>query len=230
MIKKSVKIFGKTVMLSMRNDGDLAIADELFLERQYIFCEQTIDKAENAIIDIGGHLGFFSLYASLINPKVPIYSFEPHAGNFELLKKNLKDNHIKNVTAKNLAVASKVGEVELKVSKEDLNHSLVHAIEDTGERQKVGATTLEKIINGQHLGQVDLLKIDAEGAEFQIIEDSSVDIFDRVSAIFLEYHDWVPGGDHKRLQRFLEARGYKVEDYPNTRMPELGFLWCQKGV
>lgn len=212
----------------MRNDGDLAIANELFLERQYIFCEQTIDMAQHAIIDIGGHLGFFSLYASLINPKVPIYAFEPHAGNFELLKKNLKDNHVKNVTAKNLAVSNKEGEIELFISQEDLNHSTVHAIEDTGERQKVQAITLEKILNRHNLGQVDLLKIDAEGAEFQIIEDSPFEIFDRVSHIFLEYHDWVPNGNHKRLKKFLEARGYKVDDYPNAKMPELGFLWCRR--
>ena len=225
-MQKEIKIFGKTAKIHMRNDGDLAIANELFLDRQYIFCEQTIDKAESAIIDIGGHLGFFSLYASLINPTVPIYAYEPHNGNFELLKKNLKENHVKNVTAKNLAVTNEVGEVELQVSKEDLNHSTVHAIEDTGERQKVGSTTLEKIINGQNLGQVDLLKIDAEGAEFSMLEDSPSKVFDRVSHIFLEYHDWVPNGDHKRLKKFLEKQGYKVDDFPNSKMPELGFLWC----
>jgi FkbM family methyltransferase len=228
MIKKSVKIFGQKVDLTMRNDGDLAIADELFLERQYIFCEQTIDKAEKAIIDIGGHLGFFSLYASLINPHVPIYAFEPHAGNFELLKKNLKDNHIKNVTAKNLAVSDSDEEVVLKLSKEDLNHSIVHAIEDTGEVQKVGSITLEGILRKFELEEVDLLKLDAEGAEFQIIEGASDEVFEKIQNIFLEYHDWVPGGDHKRLQRFLEGQGYEVDDYPNVRMPELGFLWCRK--
>jgi FkbM family methyltransferase len=221
-MQKRVKIFGKEVRLTMRNDGDLAIANELFLDRQYIFCEQTIDKAKHAIIDIGGHLGFFSLYASLINPKVPIYTFEPHAGNFELLKKNLKDNHIKNVQAKNLAVTDKAGEVELKLSKEDLNHSTVHAIEDTGEVQKVGSITLFG------LEQVDLLKLDAEGAEFQIIEKSPAKVFEKIENIFLEYHDWVPDGDHKRLKRFLEAQGYEVDDYPNVRMPELGFLWCRR--
>jgi len=212
----------------MRNEGDHAIANELFLDHQYRYCDDVIRGARHAVIDIGGHLGFFSLYASLLNSTVPIYSYEPHAGNFELLKKNLKENRVKNVTAKNLAVSDRVGEVELMISQEDLNHSIVRAIEDTGERQKVGSTSLEKILSRQDLGQVDLLKIDAEGAEFPIIERAPMDIFDKVSHIFLEYHDWVPGGDHRRLKKFLEARGYRVADYPNAKMPELGFLWCVK--
>jgi len=227
-MQKEVKIFGKHATLNMRNEGDLAIANELFLDHQYRFCDEVLKKAANAVIDIGGHLGFFSLYAAILNSKVPIFSFEPHIGNFALLKQNLKDNRVKNVTAKNLAVSNKLGEIDLFISEEDLNHSTVHAIEETGEKQKVQAITLEKILTRHDLGQVDLLKIDCEGAEFPIIEDSPPEVFERVSNIFLEYHDWVPGGDHKRLGRFLEARGYRVEEYPNSKMPDLGFLWCTK--
>ncbi len=225
-MQKEVKIFGKTATLHMRNDGDYAIAHELFLDHQYRQCDEVIRKASHSIIDIGGHLGFFSLYASLLNSKVPIYSFEPHSGNYELLKKNLKENRVKNVTPRNLAVSNQAGQVDLLISQEDLNHSIVHAIEPTDEVQKVQSTTLEKILSRQDLGQVDLLKIDSEGAEFSIIEDSPSTVFKRVSNIFLEYHDWVPGGDHRRLKKFLEGQGYKVQNFPNSKMPELGFLWC----
>jgi len=227
-MQKNVKIFGKTVILNMRNDGDDAIANELFLDHQYRYCDEVIRNAKDAVIDIGGHLGFFSLYASLLNPSVPIYSFEPHIGNFELLKKNLKDNRVRNVTAKNLAVSDAIGELDLLISKEDLNHSLVHAIEPTNEVQKVQTITLEKIFDRHRLGQVDLLKIDCEGAEFAILEDTPKSVYDRVSNIFLEYHDWVPGKNHQNLKKLLESRGFKVQDFPNSKMRELGFLWCQR--
>jgi FkbM family methyltransferase len=225
-MQKYIKIFGKKVVLTMRNDGDYAIAHELFLDHQYRYCDEALKKAKNTVIDIGGHLGFFSLYASLLNPKVPIYSFEPHIGNFDLLKKNLKDNRVKNVTAKNLAVSDKIGEVDLLISKEDLNHSIVHAIEPTDEVQKVQTITLKKIFDRHNIGHCDLLKIDCEGAEFAILEDSPPELFDKVSHIFLEYHDWVPRKDHKQLKKLLEARGFKVQDFPNSKMKELGFLWC----
>ncbi|MBU0706509.1 FkbM family methyltransferase [Patescibacteria group bacterium] len=235
MFHKEIKIFGKKVLLTMRNEGDYAIAHELFLDHQYKYCDEVIHNAKHAVIDIGGHLGFFSLYASLLNSGVPIYCFEPHIGNFALLKENLKNNRVRNVTAKNLAVSNKIGEAELFLSKEDLNHSIVCAIEPTDEVQKIQTITLEKILDRHNIGQCDLLKIDCEGAEFAILEDSPQKVFDKVSHIFLEYHDWaasyggqVTGENHRRLKKFLEAHGYKVEDYPNSKMKELGFLWCRR--
>ncbi len=145
MIQKEVKIFGKTVDLIMRNDGDYSVASELFLDHQYRFCDEVIKSTKNPIIDIGGHLGFFSLYASLLNSSIPIYTFEPHEGNYQLLKTNLKNNRIKNVFSKNLAIDKKVGQVKLQISKEDLNHSTLQAIEPTGESQTIQTTTLYRL-------------------------------------------------------------------------------------
>lgn len=228
MIEKKVKIFGKDLQIRLRNDGDHAIANEVFTDRDYKPCETSIKEAKNSIIDIGGHLGFFSLYAACLNPEVPIFCFEPHEGNFTLLKEHLKLNRIKNVQPKCLAVANYQGKGELLVSKEHLNHSIVYAIENTNEVQPINCITLEKIINRHRIGQVDLLKMDCEGAEFQILMDSPKSILDKVSSIFLEYHDWAPGADHRKLKSYLEDLGFKVVDMPNHKMPALGYLWCTR--
>jgi FkbM family methyltransferase len=227
-MRKEIKIFGQTIVLNMRNEGDYAIANELFLDHQYRFCDEAIKKARDCVIDIGGHLGFFSLYASLLNPDVPIYAFEPHIGNYEILKMNLKDNRVKNVQPKQLAVSDKVGQTELQLSKEDLNHSILTPIEPTGEAQTVQTTTLERIFQKNNIGHCNLIKIDCEGSEFSLIYATSQSIFDRVSNIFLEYHDWIKGQNSDQLKRFLQDRGFRVEKYPNHKMKELGFLWCRK--
>ncbi len=104
----------------------------------------------------------------------------------------------------------------------------MHAIDPTDEVQKVQTITLEKILDRHRIGQVDLLKIDCEGAEFAILEDSPSKVLYKVSNIFLEYHDWVPGADHRRLKTLLESRGFRVQDFPNSKIKELGFLWCKK--
>lgn len=228
MIQKELKIFGKNVILNLRNEGDYAIANELFLDNQYRFCDEVIKKAKDCVIDIGGHLGFFSLYASLLNPNVPIYTFEPHIGNYEILKKNVKDNHIKNVHPKQLAVSDKVGQTELLISKEDLNHSILEPIEPTGDAQIVQTTTLERIFSKNVSRQCNLIKIDCEGSEFALIYATPDSIFDKVSNIFLEYHDWISGESSEELKRFLEKKGFKVEKYPNNKIKELGFFWCCK--
>ena len=227
-MKKEVKIFGKSIVLNLRNDGDFAIANELFLDHQYRFCDDVIKKSKDCIIDIGGHLGFFSLYASLLNSNVPIYTFEPHIGNYEILKKNLKDNRIKSVYPKQLAVSDTFGQVDLQLSKEDLNHSLVRPLEPTGETQPIQTTTLERIFQKNNIRHCDLLKIDCEGAEFSLLYATSDKILDRMSNIFLEYHDWVEGENSDELKQFLESKKFKVEKYPNSKIKELGFLWCIK--
>jgi len=228
MIQKTIKIFGKPLTLSMRDDGDQAVANEVFRDREYSSCDEVIRGAKQAVIDVGGHAGFFSLYAAILNPKVPIYAFEPASENYKLLKQNLKGNRIRNVTPKNQAVWKTVGEVELKLSAEGLNHSMVHAIETVNEVERVNATTLEKIIQKNRLKRVDLLKMDCEGAEFDILFATPQATFDKLSTIYLEYHDWVPGGDHHKLKQHLENMGFKVRDFPNHKMRELGFLWCTK--
>lgn len=228
MTQKDIKIFGKTATIHMRNEGDLAIANELFLDHQYQYCDEIIRQADHCILDIGGHLGFFSLYASLLNNKVPIYTFEPHEGNYELLKTNMKENRVKNVTPRRLAVSNKAGEAELLISAEDLNHSLNRAIEPTGEIQKVQTTTLERIFEKNRIERCDLLKMDCEGAEFDIIYGAPVDLFKKIDHIFLEYHDWIQGADSRKLQQYLEKSGYKVQRIQNSKMKELGFLWCKR--
>lgn len=227
-MKKEIKIFGKKIMLNLRNEGDLAIANELFLDHQYRFCDEVIKNAKDCVIDIGGHLGFFSIYASILNPTVPIYSFEPHIGNYEILKQNLKDNKIKNVYPKQVAVSDKTGEAKLILSKEDLNHSIIHAIEPTGEIHNVRTTTLEHIFRKNNIGHCDLIKIDSEGSEFALIYATPKEVLDKVSTIFLEYHDWIKGENSDELKRFLEKKGFRVSKYPNNKMEELGFLWCVK--
>ncbi|MBN1258669.1 FkbM family methyltransferase [Candidatus Peregrinibacteria bacterium] len=228
MVERNINIFGKTVHLAMRNDGDYAIAGELFLEHQYRFCDEAIKRAGDAVIDIGGHLGFFSLYASLLNPKVPIYAFEPHIGNFEILKMNLRNNGVKNVTAKQMAVGKQVGQTLLHLSREDLNHSTVMAIEPTGETQPVAMTTLARIFEKNRIEKCDLIKMDCEGAEFEILHNTPQRIFDKAGALFIEYHDWVKGGSGKKLKDFLILSGFKTQQFSNNKMKELGFLWCTR--
>lgn len=225
---KELKMFGKPLTLTLRNDGDLAIANELFLDHQYRYCDEVIKKAKNSIIDIGGHLGFFSIMCNLLNSKVPIYAFEPHEGNFELLKTNLKNNHVKNVHPKQLAVSDEVAQLELQISEEDLNHSMVKAIEPTGMTQKVQTTTLERIFQKNRIEKCDLLKLDCEGSEFKIILNSPKELFKKIDHIFLEYHDWAGAGKSSELKQYIQNLGYQVEQYPNHKMKELGFLWCTK--
>ena len=101
---------GRKLKVNLRSDADQSVFEEIFKDCDYRILDEVIKNASDAIIDVGAHIGLFSLYASVLNPDVPIFAFEPDIDNFLLLKENLKLNNVKNVKAKNLAVSASGGE------------------------------------------------------------------------------------------------------------------------
>ncbi len=223
-----IKAFAKTLRFLVRHEGDEAVLNEVFRRREYAPCEAVIQSAKNGILDVGAHAGFFAVYTAALNPTAPILAFEPSETNFAALKENLKLNHIKNVTAKRLAVAEKAGPVTLKLSADDMNHSLIAALEPTGAEEKVEATTLERILEKNRLERIDLLKMDCEGAEVEIVETAPREVLEKIGAVFLEYHDWDGAGRWRDMKRKLESAGFKVQHLPNARMKALGYLWSHR--
>ena len=71
-----------------------SIAKEIDI--QYVIPELKIDSGD-VIIDIGAHVGIFSIYYALKYPSATIYSYEPVNRNYKNLVKNLEYNKIKNV-------------------------------------------------------------------------------------------------------------------------------------
>ncbi len=228
MIEREFKLSGKILKITLRDRGDESVAQEVLVKRGYKICEEAFRNAQGPIIDIGGHIGLFSMLASSLRHNLPIYSFEPHDGNFELLKRNLKDNGVQNVTAIREAVSDRVGEADLILSQQDLNHSLALAIEPTGKTQTVPTTTLERIFEQYKIDHCGLLKIDCEGSEYEILYSTPKSVFDKIKAIFLEYHEWSEKGLADALKIHLEKMGFKVKKIPNAKMEELGYLWATK--
>jgi len=228
MFQKEFKLSGKLLKITLRDRGDESVAEEVLIKRGYKVCEEAIRNAQGPIIDVGGHIGLFGLLAASLRPALPIYSFEPHEDNFKTLEGNLKGNKAQNVTAIRAAVSDRVGEADLLLSQQDLNHSLTLAIEDTGKTQTVPTTTLGRIFDQFKIDHCGLLKIDCEGSEYEILYSTPKPIFDKIQAIFLEYHEWSEKGLADALKIHLEKMGFKVKKIPNAKMEELGYLWATK--
>ena len=77
------------------------------------------------IIDIGAHIGIYTIKIALENPHSLIYSIEPERKNFYKLRKNLRINKIKNVVPLRLALSNKEGYINLYINEfESGQHSL----------------------------------------------------------------------------------------------------------
>lgn len=138
------------------------------------------------IIDLGAHIGTFSLLSHLKLPGANIYAFEPESGNFAILKKNVEENNISNITCKKLAVDSNPGSVTLYLDNQNWGHSTVF---DFGNQfEEVESTTLEKVIQDNRLEIIDLLKSNCEGAEFNIFESLPSHELKKMGMLLILYH------------------------------------------
>jgi hypothetical protein len=89
---------------------------------------------------------------------------------------------------------------------------------------EVPSTSLDAIFAEREIEQCDLLKMDCEGAEYEILFAASDDTLRRIRRIVLEYHDWVVPFGHRDLARMLRERGFEVWVQPNPAYRGIGSL------
>lgn len=229
MRSKPIALGRQKYSVHFRDDTDESVIYEVLQEQDYRACEHIIKNAKTAILDIGGHIGTFELYVRALQERVPIYVYEPLLENYEVLKANIKTNHLKEVFPSQQAVAGQVGDITLHLSDNNHNNS-IHTpySEDNKKTVKVQATTLERIFHKHRITHCDLLKIDCEGAEYEIFENTPTEIFAKIGAIFMEYHEHF-GRSHKELVKMLEAQGFKVKNHQPSRYSKtLGTIFLSR--
>jgi FkbM family methyltransferase len=179
----------------------IAVKDNLLLS-EYERCGIRLCDFTGSVIDAGAHVGLFSLKASLHATRV--YAVEPHPFNCTLLGLNLARNAISNVTVMPKALWSSSGPVTLTNGV----HSAANFITAEGFGEQVEAVTLEDILRIS--GSIDLLKLDVEGAEFEIIADAQGSILAEVNAIVGELHHDGRRGQTSGVLKKLRSEGFEV--------------------
>jgi FkbM family methyltransferase len=194
--------------LKYRSDSyDRVIIEEVWKSDEYYLNRVDIDS-DSSIIDIGAHIGAFAIKAQSLFHDIPIIAVEPVRENFRLLEHNLERNRCTAVTALNAAVMSESGAVRVYLDpKNTAGHSTVARV--SGTTVSALAIRLADIFRTYGLTRVGLLKIDCEGAEYQIILSADNSIWKRVSSLVFEYHP-IEGQDFGRVREFLEAQGFAM--------------------
>jgi FkbM family methyltransferase len=117
------------------------------------------------IIDIGAHVGLYSMYAKYL-PQAEFHSFEIYKPSFDVLNENLKINGITNVKTYNIGLSNKSGTTTLNVSKQES----LNTLGTTPIRFKKDKTVEVNVTTLDSLGLApDFIKIDTEGWEYYIL-------------------------------------------------------------
>jgi FkbM family methyltransferase len=171
---RSHKLYGKTVYFSSATEFVSGLK-EIFIDK--IYSQKLPDHPY--IIDCGANIGLSVIYMKKLYPNAEIIAFEPDDQNFKLLAKNMEAGGYTNVELRKEAVwientsiyFSSMGSTDSRISSKNSGSTEVLAIR------------LRDLITRR----INFLKIDIEGAEFQVIKDIS-DKLDMVDNMFVEYH------------------------------------------
>ena len=184
-------------------------------------------KTKNAktIIDIGANIGTCTIFMSYMFPKAKIYSFEPDSSTFKLLKTNIELNHRPNITLINQAVSNKSGHTAFYSCQASGLSSLSKTLLPYKvNKTNVALTTIPDLMMKYDIKNIDILKIDAEGAEFDILLKTPHFPFKPIKEIILEYHDRLTSHHHEELVEKLHQVGYKLITRPHPLEEGIGII------
>nr|MBC7244909.1 FkbM family methyltransferase [Chloroflexota bacterium] len=212
----------------VRTRMDIWIIKEICLERQYEKASVAIEK-DWVVLDIGAGLGDFAVHVAKEHPSSTIYAYEPFPQSFALLQENLLLNRIENVQAFPYAVCAQAGPAPFHIASEAVAHSTVAAQDRMlSECIEVPGITLEQLLAELRLSKCDYVKMDCEGAEYEVLFQTSAETLQRIHHLCLEYHDGINGFSHQDLVRFLEQRGFQaIKLTPCPAHRHLGLLYAQ---
>jgi FkbM family methyltransferase len=139
-------------------------------ERQQTLLFESLLTEGMVFVDVGAHIGYYTLLAARrVGASGKVYAFEPAPDNFRVLTRNIAQNDFTNALAEPLAVARRRGRALFTLSENDsATHSLAGDLH-SGRRVEVGTISLDEYFS-ESPSRIDVVKLDAEGAEFEILE------------------------------------------------------------
>jgi len=184
------------------------------------------------VVDAGAYLGFYSFEAArLVGSSGLVLAIEPVRESFRWLVSSVELNNFGNVKPVRACLAPSYGEKTLYIPGSYVNASILkNYAESFGEIrriEKVKSIRLGDII--RLFNRVDLLKLDVEGVELEVLENSK-DVLKpgKVKRLIVEVHTDVVKSSE--IIEVLENRGYEVVEYIPENAPFQSFIYASETI
>jgi FkbM family methyltransferase len=189
---------------------------EIFVDLQYYFMATRPDPF---IVDGGSNIGMSVLFFKALYPDARVLAFEPAHPAHRLLQRNIEQNGLGGVETQRAALGRQTGEVQFFEDPEDPS---TFRMSTRPERIKGTASSVPQYRLSEFLdADVDLLKLDVEGAEDNILTDLvESGAISRIGQLVVEYHHHL---DRERdfLGAFLERlreQGFRYQVSAEERL------------
>ncbi len=170
-----------------------------------------IARQSNTILDVGGHIGYFTFLAKQAAPDSWVHAFEPNPRMITQFQRHIELNQFEGVTLNQMAVTDQDTQITLHIR--TLFEPGTTSIIDrpyTDQSIVVDAVTLDTYMDDNGLDSVDLTKIDIEGAEECALRGMETGLMSgRYGALFLSIHNTLLTNDERaNIASILGEAGY----------------------
>jgi FkbM family methyltransferase len=181
--------------------------------------ERFTPKQGDVVVDIGAHIGLYTIISSKrVGTNGKVVAIEADPGNFEMLNRNIKLNQLTNVIPLNYAVYSKETKIKLYLPSGESGFTKYNTIMSDWVNTKdkfveVNANTLDYLLQSKGIREeeVNWIKIDVEGAEFEVLKGAhNVLSKSKDIALLMELHG-PPNVYRPKVQELLNLYNFKIE-------------------
>ena len=166
----------------------------------------------DTVIDIGAHIGRYTITSSKqVGSTGKVVAIEADPDNFQLLKRNIALNNLTNVLPLNYAVFSTRTRMKLyEQSASAKYNSVMLTRARTMNYVEVNADTLDSILEQNRITQVNWIKIDVEGAEFEVLKGSTKTLSSNDISLLVEIHNIDDPSHYDNILDFLKYHNYEI--------------------
>ena len=174
------------------------------------------------ILDIGSNHGFFSFECLSHNPNCQIYAFEPNLDNYERFKNNISLNNISKIKLYNLGCYSSDKKLE-EFNDNPTNSGMFYYSEKSRNEinsKKMQFIVADDFIRENSLENIDIIKIDVEGAEYHVLQGLKNYLFKANPIIHIEIDNtnlFKFDSSLDKVVKLLEDCGFRIFEKINYK-------------
>lgn len=193
----NLKIRGAEYPITLSNFSyDVTTLFQIFFAKEY---EISFAKAPAYIIDCGANIGLSAVYFANKFPQAVILAIEPDENNFRILQRNIVP--YKNIIALKKAVWHHIAVME---TVDTGNGGWAVQTKESSDGNGVEGITIQELMSQFNFPQIDLLKIDIEGAEQELFSENYDSWLSITSCIAIELHEFLREGSSENFYKAIE--------------------------
>lgn len=167
-------------------------------------------KDSKTFLDLGAHVGYYTLLYHFNSSNGKIYAFEPSEVNAKLFRKHMELNGVGEYKLFEAAVSDKEGVLSFKKT----STTVAGKLDEEGE-SKVNVVKLSKLIADGTIAMPDLIKMDIEGAEINVLRDLKDILTNKKPVMFVSTHGKQV---HLGCVDLLKEMGYQLKPLDKPQM------------